>query len=88
MKAYHFAFVDPVLHENPYNSTAGPTTIRHEPFVEAKRSIFSHGPLTEATRQAASALSFTPDAMDEIGIEIQRIVGEILFCSLRFDNIS
>jgi hypothetical protein len=84
LKAYHFAFVDLLLHGSLYNLKADPRTILHEPFeVEARNEIsYSHGPLT---RQAASALSFklTPrHAMDEIGIQIQRNVGDTtLFCS-------
>jgi hypothetical protein len=48
------------------------------PLARNGNIIYSHG---RHTRQAASALSFTPHAMDEIGIELHLNVGDMLFCS-------
>jgi hypothetical protein len=88
LRAYHFAFVDLLLHGSLYNLKVDPRTTLHEPFglqvqPELRQEMRYHIPtvhLLVKPRQLSQS-NLHLDAMDEIGIEIQRNVGDTLFCS-------
>ena len=85
MKAYHFAFVDLLLHGSPYNWKADPRTILHETFglqftspTRVEPEIRYHIPTAHLLVKPRQLFHLHLNAMDEIGIEIQRNVGDTL----------
>ena len=95
LRAYHFAFVDLLLNGSLYNLKVDPRTILHEPFglqlqvqPELRQKIRYHIPTLHLLVKPRQLFQLHLDAMDEIGIEIQRNVGDTLFCLCHWVLIS